>query len=187
MTLLLCCHQGGTVIGSARCKEFRSHEGRLKAAHNLVQRGITNLCVIGGDGSLTGANLFREEWSGLLGELVEQGSGETQLWCCFLDSHRVIPILTAFKRHTGHSGNNLKHTKTVLAANYCLDLGLNSAASIVSSPVMLWQQAVSRSLHIQWKTHELNPEPPKHFRRDRSRRGSEVLGPSHRGDGGLHR
>ncbi|KAM6953813.1 ATP-dependent 6-phosphofructokinase, platelet type isoform 2-T2 [Aplochiton taeniatus] len=64
---------GGTVIGSARCKEFRSHEGRLKAAHNLVQHGITNLCVIGGDGSLTGANLFREEWSGLLGELVQQG------------------------------------------------------------------------------------------------------------------
>uniref|UniRef100_A0A8C5GFF4 6-phosphofructokinase n=1 Tax=Gouania willdenowi TaxID=441366 RepID=A0A8C5GFF4_GOUWI len=66
-------HEGGTVIGSARCKEFRSHEGRLKAAHNLLQRGITNLCVIGGDGSLTGANLFREEWSGLLTELVEQG------------------------------------------------------------------------------------------------------------------
>ncbi|KAM9331604.1 ATP-dependent 6-phosphofructokinase, platelet type isoform 1-T1 [Pholidichthys leucotaenia] len=64
---------GGTVIGSARCKEFRTHEGRLKAAHNLVLRGITNLCVIGGDGSLTGANLFREEWSGLLSELVQQG------------------------------------------------------------------------------------------------------------------
>uniref|UniRef100_A0A4W5LV53 ATP-dependent 6-phosphofructokinase n=1 Tax=Hucho hucho TaxID=62062 RepID=A0A4W5LV53_9TELE len=63
---------GGTVIGSARCKEFRSHEGRLKAAHQLVKRGITNLCVIGGDGSLTGANLFREEWSGLLEELVQQ-------------------------------------------------------------------------------------------------------------------
>ncbi|XP_050925754.1 ATP-dependent 6-phosphofructokinase, platelet type isoform X5 [Lates calcarifer] len=64
---------GGTVIGSARCKEFRTHEGRLKAAHNLVQRNITNLCVIGGDGSLTGANLFREEWSGLLDELLQQG------------------------------------------------------------------------------------------------------------------
>nr|XP_023660549.1 ATP-dependent 6-phosphofructokinase, platelet type isoform X10 [Paramormyrops kingsleyae] len=64
---------GGTVIGSARCKEFRTHEGRLKAAHNLVQHGITNLCVIGGDGSLTGANLFREEWSGLLEELLQQG------------------------------------------------------------------------------------------------------------------
>ncbi|XP_068582328.1 ATP-dependent 6-phosphofructokinase, platelet type isoform X1 [Cebidichthys violaceus] len=64
---------GGTVIGSARCKEFRVRDGRLKAAHNLVQRGITNLCVIGGDGSLTGANLFREEWSGLLDELIQQG------------------------------------------------------------------------------------------------------------------
>ncbi|XP_019943211.1 ATP-dependent 6-phosphofructokinase, platelet type isoform X1 [Paralichthys olivaceus] len=69
---------GGTVIGSARCKEFRTHEGRLKAANNLVQYGITNLCVIGGDGSLTGANLFREEWSGLLSELVGQGLIEAE-------------------------------------------------------------------------------------------------------------
>ncbi|XP_061412901.1 LOW QUALITY PROTEIN: ATP-dependent 6-phosphofructokinase, platelet type-like [Lethenteron reissneri] len=64
---------GGTVIGSARCKEFRTRDGRLAAAFHLVQRGISNLCVIGGDGSLTGANIFREEWSGLLQELVKQG------------------------------------------------------------------------------------------------------------------
>ncbi|XP_048408319.1 ATP-dependent 6-phosphofructokinase, platelet type isoform X1 [Stegostoma tigrinum] len=64
---------GGTVIGSARCKEFRTREGRLRAANNLIQHGITNLCVIGGDGSLTGANLFREEWQGLLQELIQQG------------------------------------------------------------------------------------------------------------------
>ncbi|XP_026334471.2 ATP-dependent 6-phosphofructokinase, platelet type isoform X1 [Ursus arctos] len=64
---------GGTIIGSARCKAFRTREGRLKAAHNLVQRGITNLCVIGGDGSLTGANIFRKEWSGLLEELAQNG------------------------------------------------------------------------------------------------------------------
>ncbi|NXF65023.1 PFKAP protein, partial [Ciccaba nigrolineata] len=64
---------GGTVIGSARCKSFRTRGGRLQAAYNLVQRGITNLCVIGGDGSLTGANLFREEWSGLLEELAQKG------------------------------------------------------------------------------------------------------------------
>lgn len=65
--------QGGTIIGSARCKAFRTREGRLSAACNLVQRGITNLCVIGGDGSLTGANIFREEWSGLLEELARNG------------------------------------------------------------------------------------------------------------------
>lgn len=64
---------GGTIIGSARCKAFRSREGRLKAACNLARLGITNLCVIGGDGSLTGANLFRKEWSGLLEELAQNG------------------------------------------------------------------------------------------------------------------
>ncbi|KAL5013131.1 hypothetical protein ScPMuIL_007401 [Solemya velum] len=64
---------GGTVIGSARCKDFREREGRLQAAHNLVDNNITNLVVIGGDGSLTGANLFRVEWSSLLDELVKQG------------------------------------------------------------------------------------------------------------------
>ncbi|XP_065296340.1 ATP-dependent 6-phosphofructokinase isoform X3 [Dermacentor albipictus] len=67
-------HKGGTVIGSARCTEFRERPGRLKAAKNLVQHGITNLVVIGGDGSLTGANLFRQEWASLLDELLQNGS-----------------------------------------------------------------------------------------------------------------
>lgn len=65
--------RGGTVIGSARCKDFREREGRLRAALNLLDRGITNLVCIGGDGSLTGANLFRQEWSSLLEELVSTG------------------------------------------------------------------------------------------------------------------
>ncbi|KAK5890453.1 hypothetical protein CesoFtcFv8_013971 [Champsocephalus esox] len=63
---------GGTVIGSARCKAFTTREGRLAAAFNLVKKGITNLCVCGGDGSLTGANIFRSEWSSLLEELVQK-------------------------------------------------------------------------------------------------------------------
>ncbi|KAL7842516.1 hypothetical protein SRHO_G00242050 [Serrasalmus rhombeus] len=80
---------GGTVIGSARCKEFRTHDGRLRAALNLVQLGITNLCVIGGDGSLTGANLFREEWSGLLEELVQSGQIDEQA----VETHSVLHIV----------------------------------------------------------------------------------------------
>jgi 6-phosphofructokinase 1 len=66
-------HRGGTVIGSARCAPFRTREGRLQAAHNLLEREIDRLVVIGGDGSLTGANIFRQEWPGLLAELVEKG------------------------------------------------------------------------------------------------------------------
>ncbi|KAG8178407.1 hypothetical protein JTE90_005297 [Oedothorax gibbosus] len=66
-------HKGGTVIGSARCADFREREGRLKAACNLVKNGITNLVVIGGDGSLTGANQFRQDWASLLDDLVAAG------------------------------------------------------------------------------------------------------------------
>ena len=43
----------------------------MAAAKNLVDHGINNIVCIGGDGSLTGANLFRIEWEGLLKELVE--------------------------------------------------------------------------------------------------------------------
>ncbi|PYI20374.1 6-phosphofructokinase pfkA [Aspergillus japonicus CBS 114.51] len=64
--------QGGTLIGSARCLTFRERPGRLKAAKNMVLRGIDALVVCGGDGSLTGADLFRSEWPGLLEELVEK-------------------------------------------------------------------------------------------------------------------
>ena len=63
-------HRGGTVIGSARSEEFRTREGRLKAACNLLRHGIDSLVVVGGDGSLTGADVLRGEWPELLKELV---------------------------------------------------------------------------------------------------------------------
>jgi 6-phosphofructokinase 1 len=66
-------HRGGSVIGSARSEEFRTREGRRRAARNLVERGIEALVCIGGDGSLTGADRFRAEWPELLAELVEAG------------------------------------------------------------------------------------------------------------------
>jgi 6-phosphofructokinase 1 len=66
-------HQGGTIIGTARCDEFRTREGRKQAALNLMKYGIDGLIVIGGDGSLTGADTFRREWSSLLEDLVQEG------------------------------------------------------------------------------------------------------------------
>jgi hypothetical protein len=65
--------RGGTVLGTARSAEFRTRDGRRQAARNLVDRGIDALVVVGGDGSLTGGGLFREEWPGLLAELVDLG------------------------------------------------------------------------------------------------------------------
>ncbi len=65
--------QGGTVLGTARSEAFRTRDGRRQAARNLVERNIDALVVIGGDGSLTGADIFRDEWPELLAELVEMG------------------------------------------------------------------------------------------------------------------
>jgi 6-phosphofructokinase 1 len=53
--------KGGTILKSARSKEFRTPEGRAKAAAQLKQRGIDALVVIGGNGTFTGAKLFFEE------------------------------------------------------------------------------------------------------------------------------
>ncbi|ODV84576.1 hypothetical protein CANARDRAFT_29105 [[Candida] arabinofermentans NRRL YB-2248] len=64
---------GGTLIGTARCMEFKERWGRLKAAKNMILRGIDALIVCGGDGSLTGADLFRSEWPSLIEELVSNG------------------------------------------------------------------------------------------------------------------
>jgi 6-phosphofructokinase 1 len=64
--------QGGTVIGSARCKEFQLRDGRLRAAYNLIAHEIEGLIIIGGDGSLTGAQVLHEEWAGLVDELAQR-------------------------------------------------------------------------------------------------------------------
>jgi 6-phosphofructokinase 1 len=71
--------RGGTVIGTARCADFRTREGRLVAAKHLLECGIDRLVVIGGDGSLTGADLFRQEWPSLLAELVQAGEIPAEL------------------------------------------------------------------------------------------------------------
>lgn len=48
--------RGGTMLGSARCPEFKTEEGRAKAIRELNQAGIEALVVIGGNGSQTGSN-----------------------------------------------------------------------------------------------------------------------------------
>lgn len=55
--------RGGTILKTARSEEFKTAEGRKKAYENMVKHGITALVVIGGDGSLTGARAFADEYN----------------------------------------------------------------------------------------------------------------------------
>jgi 6-phosphofructokinase 1 len=64
---------GGTALGTARSADFRTRDGRRRAAGHLASLGVDGLVVIGGDGSLTGADQFRREWPELLDELVTAG------------------------------------------------------------------------------------------------------------------
>jgi 6-phosphofructokinase 1 len=71
--------RGGTFLKSARSEEFRTPQGRKKAYENLLRHGIDALVVIGGDGSLTGAHLFYQEYGipsiGLPGTIDNDLSG----------------------------------------------------------------------------------------------------------------
>lgn len=54
--------RGGTILKTARCKEFFDPEGRRKAYENLKKRGINGLVILGGDGSFRGAQIFSNEY-----------------------------------------------------------------------------------------------------------------------------
>ena len=54
---------GGTILKTARCAEFKTEEGRKQAYDNLQREGIDALIVIGGDGSLSGARIFAQEFN----------------------------------------------------------------------------------------------------------------------------
>lgn len=103
---------GGTIIGTARCKEFRERSGRLKAAKNLIKHGINSLAVIGGDGSLTGANLFKQEWVGLVKELLEKGevSQEEAAVCSYLN---IVGLV-------GSIDNDMCGTDMTIGTDTCL-------------------------------------------------------------------
>ena len=71
--------RGGTVLKTARCKEFFEYEGRKKAYDNLKKRGIDGLVIIGGDGSFRGAVKFSSEFDipciGLAGTIDKDIAG----------------------------------------------------------------------------------------------------------------
>ncbi|CAJ0914045.1 unnamed protein product, partial [Mesorhabditis belari] len=117
--------KGGTIIGSARCADFREREGRKKAAYNLISRGITNLVCIGGDGSLTGANTFRKDWPGLLEELIKDGTISQEL----ADQHPNIQIVGL----VGSIDNDFCGTDMTIGTDTALQRIIEAVDAVVST------------------------------------------------------
>jgi 6-phosphofructokinase 1 len=118
-------HKGGTEIGSARSDEFRTKEGRRKAVYNLVTRGIEALVVIGGDGSLTGANLLRQEWPEHIDSLLQAGEIDAKL----AETHHSI-FLTGL---VGSIDNDMYGTDMTIGADTALTRITEAVDAIIST------------------------------------------------------
>jgi 6-phosphofructokinase 1 len=118
-------HQGGTISGTARCDEFRTREGRRQAALNLMEHGIDGLIVIGGDGSLTGADIFRREWPSLLSELVQSGELSQEN----ADAHQNLLIVGS----VGSIDNDFSGTEMTIGADSALHRITNAVDAITST------------------------------------------------------
>ena len=105
-------NRGGTVIGTYRSQEFRTHEGMLKAAKNLVHLGIDRLVVIGGDGSLTGLDDFSRQWGSLIDELLAQGDITAK-------QHDAHPVLV-FAGMVGSIDNDMVGTDMTIGVDSAL-------------------------------------------------------------------
>ncbi len=128
--------QGGTILKTARCKEFATVEGRKAAYDNMQAAGIDALVVIGGDGSLTGAGIFAREYNvpivGLPGT-IDNDLGGTDSTIGYDTALNTIMEAVDKLRDTASSHERLffvevmGHTAGYLALNSALATGAEAA------------------------------------------------------------
>ncbi|WP_241698422.1 6-phosphofructokinase [Flaviflexus huanghaiensis] len=118
-------NRGGTIIGTARSDRFRQREGMLAAAKNLVTLGIDHLVAIGGDGTLTGTNELKNQWSSLLAELVEKGEIDEET----ADRHPTLRVAGV----VGSIDNDLVGTDMTVGADSALHRIIDAIDAISST------------------------------------------------------
>lgn len=116
---------GGTFIKTSRCKEFMERQYRKIGAFNLMKRGINKLIVVGGDGSLSGADKLREEWPEFVEELFSEGKIDfsTKEKCQFLS---IVGLV-------GSIDNDMCGTDITIGANSSLHRIVEAVDSISST------------------------------------------------------
>lgn len=115
---------GGTILGTARSTAFRTPEGRRKGVRNLIERGIDGLLVIGGDGSLSGAQVLYEEWAGHVAALAADGLASAQAW-----GDRRFHVVGL----PGSIDNDLYGTDMSIGADTALNTAVRAVDQLVST------------------------------------------------------
>ena len=93
--------RGGTFLGTARCRRFMTEEGRQEAYQHLKDRGIEGICIIGGDGSLRGAQKLSRETGipivGLPGTIDNDVWGSDYTIGCDTAANTIIDALNKLR------------------------------------------------------------------------------------------
>lgn len=132
-------NKGGTILKSARSKEFMTKEGRQKAFDHLVAAGITSIVVIGGDGSFTGADIFNREFGisimGIPGTIDNDIFGTSHTLGYDTALNTVIEVIDKI-RDTASSHNRLFFVEVMGrdAGHIALNAGIGAGAEEILIP-----------------------------------------------------
>ncbi|MBC7641366.1 MAG: 6-phosphofructokinase [Flavobacterium sp.] len=132
-------NKGGTILKSARSKDFMTVEGRKKAHQNLVNSGIDALVVIGGDGSFTGAEIFNNEFDypvmGIPGTIDNDIFGTSHTLGYDTALNTVVEVIDKI-RDTASSHNRLFFVEVMGrdAGHIALNAGIGAGAEEILIP-----------------------------------------------------
>lgn len=132
-------NKGGTVLKSARSKEFMTPEGRKKAFENLKNQGAQALVVIGGDGSFTGAEIFNKEFGipvmGIPGTIDNDIYGTSHTLGYDTALNTVVEVIDKI-RDTASSHNRLFFVEVMGrdAGHIALNTGIGAGAEEILIP-----------------------------------------------------
>lgn len=132
-------NKGGTILKSARSKEFMTPEGRKKAHEHLVKAGIDSLVVIGGDGTFTGAEIFNREFGfpvmGIPGTIDNDIFGTSHTLGYDTALNTVVEVIDKI-RDTASSHNRLFFVEVMGrdAGHIALNAGIGAGAEEILIP-----------------------------------------------------
>ncbi len=132
-------NKGGTILKSARSKEFMNPEGRKKAHDHLVNAGVDSLVVIGGDGTFTGAEVFNREFGfpvmGIPGTIDNDIFGTSHTIGFDTALNTVIEVIDKI-RDTASSHNRLFFVEVMGrdAGHIALNAGIGAGAEEILIP-----------------------------------------------------